>query len=445
MKKLLLTLLVLSMMVSVPVFSSGNSEESSQKVVEKTPLRVQFIGSFKEQDTTDPISGQKIEGVHYLKEEFEKLHPDVDVQFILMGWDSYTQKTIAMLQNNDADVYQVPGIASIAGMGLLEPLTPYIEKDNFDLSVYIDNQVKGWEAIGPDDDGLSTYGLPFIGDTRFISYDKKLFDDWGVEYLSDYPTLEEIETKAAAMTGINPKTGEQNYGLRMFGGSYLADTAMNISEGLGNTWGTGFSWDDMTVNFNTDEMVEAVTWMKENLKYCPPGNVSRQGDEKLYTPSNNIAINLRDDPNSLSKIEALGWGDRIGIAHLFVNPTYKMGNMFAGSPCAIGVSSEVKDAAWEWVKFSSSETFQRYFWEEYRSLPTIEKALSWDSINVIPQISDVLKTMEVLWVPRYPYRASEPRSIFAVQVEKALLGEQTPQEAMDQAQADTDAWILQQR
>lgn len=446
MKKKLLTLsMVLLVLISNSVFSSGNSEENQIAKVEKTPLRVQLIGSFKEEDTTDPISGKKIVGVHYLKEEFEKLHPEVDVEFVLMGWDSYTQKTIAMLQNNDADVYQVPGIASIAAMGLLEPLAPYIQKDNFDLDKYIENQVKGWEAIGSNDNKLSIFGLPFIGDTRFISYDKKLFDDWGVEYLSDYPTLDEIQQKAAKMTGINPKTGEQNYGLRFFGGSYLADTAMNISEGLGNTWGEGFSWADMSVNFNTEEMVNAVSWMKENLKYCPPGIVSRQGDEKLYTPDNNIAINLRDDPNSLSKIEALNWDNRIGIAHLFVNPEYKMGNMFAGSPCAIGSSSTVKDIAWEWLKFSSSETFQKYFWEEYRSLPTITSALSWDSINVIPQISEVLKTMKDLWVPRYPYRASEPRSIFAVQVEKALLGEQSPKEAMDKAQKDTDAWLNQQR
>lgn len=445
MKKFLTIVLMSLMLVSTSTFASGTSESKESKTVEKTTLKVQLIGTFKDEDTTDPISGQKIIGVHYLKEEFEKMYPDVNVEFVLMGWDSYTQKTITMAQNNDADVYQVPGIASLAAMDLLEPLDKYIEKNNFDLDKYINNQVKGWMAKGSTDTELGIYGLPFIGDTRFISYDKKLFDDWGVEYLSKHPTLEEIETKAKAMTGINPVTGEQNYGLRFFGGSYLADTAMNISEGLGNTWGSGFSWADMSVNFNTPEMVKAVSWMKDMLSYCPPGNVSRQGDEKLLTPENNIAINFRDSPTSLSKIEALNWGDRIGISHLFVNPEYGMGNMFAGSPCAIGANSKVKDIAWKWIEFTSSETFQRYFWEQYRSLPTIKKALTWDSINVLPQIPEVLDTMNNLWVPRYPYRASQPRSIFGVQVEKALLGEQPVKEAMDQAQNETDAWLAEQK
>ena len=118
----------------------------------------------------------------------------------------------------------------------------------------------------------------------------------------------------------------------------------------------------MTVNFNTPEMIEAVTWMKDIQAYCPPGNLARQGDEKLYTLENNIAINLQDNHNSLKKIEALGWQDRIGISLLFVNDEYGMGNMFAGSPASIGVNSKMKDAAWEWLKFTASETYQKYFW-----------------------------------------------------------------------------------
>ncbi len=445
--KKVLSAVSLMALIGGMAFANGQQDSTPAAVSDSGlsgKLRVQLIGDFKEDDTTNPVSGQKVVGVHYLEEAFEQMHPGVDVEFILMGWDSYTQKTIVMAQANEADVFQVPGIATLAAQDLMEPLAPYIEKDNFDLGIYIDNQVEGWMALGSEDTELQIYGLPFIGDTRFISYDKKLFDDWGVEYLSLHPTLDELMTKGKAMTGKNPKTGEMNYGLRFTGGGYAADSAMNISEGLGNIWGTGFKWTEMTVNFDVPEMIEAVQWMKDIQAYCPPGNLSRQGDEKMYTPDNDIAINIQDHPGNLKKIEALGWGDRIGISYLFKNEEYGMGNMFAGSPVCIGANSEVKDIAWEWLKFTASETYQKYFWDQYRSLPTTREALQWDSINVLPQVSTVIETMGTLWVPRYPYRASQPRTIIGRQVEKAMLGEATPAQAMKEAQEEVDAWLKEQ-
>ncbi len=446
--KKLVSIVALIALCGGMAFAAGQQESGSAAAASDSglsgKLRVQLIGDFKEEDTTNPVSGQKVVGVHYLKEQFEKLYPGVEVEFVLMGWDSYTQKTIVMAQADEADVFQVPGIATLAAQDLMEPLASYIEKDGFDLSMYIDNQVEGWMAMGSQDTELQVYGLPFIGDTRFISYDKKLFDDWGVEYLSAHPTLDELMKKGKAMTGKNPRTGEQNYGLRFTGGKYAADSAMNISEGLGNVWGTGFKWTEMTINFDTPEMIKAVQWMKDIQAYCPPGNLARQGDEKMYTPDNNIAINIQDNPSSLKKIEALGWGDRIGISFLFKNEEYDMGNMFAGSPACIGANSKVKDIAWEWLKFTASETYQKYFWDQYRSLPTVKAAMNWDSITALPQVETVLETMGYLWVPRYPYRASQPRTIIGVQVEKAMLGEMSPAEAMKAAQAEADAWLKEQ-
>src|SRR5690606_28471849 len=120
----------------------------------------------------------------------------------------------AMLTSGEADVYQMPGIADFAAQGVMEPLQSYIDKDSdFDLDSFIDNQVDGWKALGPDETDLQIFGLPFLGDARFIAYDKLLFDQWGVEYLSDNPTMEEVMEKAQKMTGTNPETGERNYGV----------------------------------------------------------------------------------------------------------------------------------------------------------------------------------------------------------------------------------------
>ena len=75
---------------------------------------------------------------------------------------------------------------------------PYIDRDGFDLTQYFDGQVDGWKIMGPNDAEPTIYALPFLGDTRYICYDKTIFDQWGVEYLSEHPTVEEILEKAKA-------------------------------------------------------------------------------------------------------------------------------------------------------------------------------------------------------------------------------------------------------
>ncbi|CAM3979961.1 extracellular solute-binding protein [Saccharibacillus endophyticus] len=409
-------------------------------------LNVQLIGGFVEQDKTDPKTGAKTKGVYVLKEEFEKMYPGTEVNFVLMGWDSYNEKTQTMLQSNAADVYQLPGIATFAEQGLLEPLQSYIDQDGFDLNQYFYGQVDGWKAMGPEDADLQIYGLPFIGDTRVITYDKQLFDEWGVSYLSKEPTIEEILEKAEQMTGTNPKTGEQNYGLT-FNKSDAADTVMNINESKGGKWGTGFLWKDMELEFNTPTMAESLDLLKKAKEYAPEGVMAGQGAEKFLTADNDVAINLRSAPGFVTDIRTNGTQDRFDAALLFINPEKKMGGMFAGSPFAIGKSSTQKDLAWEWLKFSSSDFYQQFMWDNYRieSTPVVKSSTEWASVKEIPQMSVVLEAMGRLWAPRYPYRSGQPRYILSENVEKVLLDSASSQEALDQAQKEATEWIGSQK
>lgn len=428
-----------------PAANTGNAAaETSGKPTGK--LKVQLVGDFSLEDKTDPVTGDTSKGVKVLKDEFEKQYPDTEVEFILMGWDNYNEKTQTMLQSGAADVYQVPGITTFVEQGLLEPLQPYIDKDNFDLGIYLTGQVEGWKAMGPNDQDLQVYGLPFIGDARVIVYDRQLFDDWGVEYLSEAPTIEEVMEKAAKMTGKNPKTGEQNYGLTFKGGD-AADTVMNINESLGGQWGTGFLWKDMKLEFDSETMVKSLDWLKEGIKYAPEGVMAGQGGEKFLTENNDIAINLRQTPGFINGIANLGLEDRYQAALLFKNEQANMGGMFAGSPFSIGASSSNKDLAWEWLKFSGSEFFQQYMWEEQRtqSMPVVEAAKDWPSVKEIEQMDIILEQMGLLWTPRYPYRSGQPRYILSENVERVLLGELSAADGLKKAQEEGTKWLADQQ
>ncbi|MBM7570327.1 extracellular solute-binding protein [Aquibacillus albus] len=416
--------------------SGGDGEWAGQTV------KVQLIGDFSMEDSTDPITGVKTPGLHVLKEEFESQHPGATVEFIIMPWEGYTEKTQAMLTSKEADVYQMPGIADFAAQGLLEPLQPYIDADDeFSLDIFIDNQVDGWKALPPESSELDIFGLPFLGDARFITYDKQLFDEWGVEYLSEYPTMEEITEKAQKMTGTNPVTGEQNYGIWFRGDWSSAFTLINAAEGLGGKWGTGFAWDEIEFQFNSPEMLQGLNWLLDMQELAPEGIVSNQGSEKWLTKDNNIAIMLNQGPGDLvEQTYAQGLEDRIAIAQEFKDDSGK-GGLFAGSPITIAKDSENKDLAWEWLKFATSDFAQKYVYET-GAMPAVKSAAEWDNVKEVSELMNpVFEAMSTPYTPRYPWGSAQPRFILTSEIEAALTGERSAEEALQKAQKESTEWL----
>ncbi len=424
---------------------SNTAQGESLDSADKTTLKVQWIGDFQQNDSTDPVTGTKRVGLHVVEEEFERLYPDVNLEFITMGWDDYVKKTQTMIISNEADVYQVPGISGLVDQNLLEPLQPYIEQDNYDLSVYLEGQVEGWKVASLTDEAPQIYGLPLLGDTRVITYDKQLFDQWGVEYLSENPTIEEILEKASQMTGTNPVTGEKNYGLT-FLGKDAADTLMNMNEALGGIWGEGYKLKELKTEFNSTTMLEAADLLLELAQYAPEAVMANQGSEAYGTQDNVIAIHLRDAPRTLFTASELGLADRYAVSKLFINEEYGMGGMFAGSPLAISATSENKELAWEYIKFTSSDFVQQYLWENQKNqaLPVTKAGLEFEGIKGDENMVRLIESMEILWTPRYIYRSSQPRNILTDAVENIMLQKLTPQDALDKAQSEVETWVSQQ-
>ncbi|MCJ7842959.1 sugar ABC transporter substrate-binding protein [Lederbergia sp. NSJ-179] len=448
---MLFTALMITLLVGCSSDNSGaSSTDSGQKENnvaegdwEGQKIKVQLIGDFKMESSTDPITGEKTEGVTVLKEEFEKQHPGAKVEFIIMPWEGYTEKTQAMLTSGEADVYQMPGVPDFSSQGVLEPLQPYIDKDDeFDLDIFIDNQVEGWKSLGPDSDELEIWGLPFLGDARFITYDKALFDQWGVEYLSEYPTMEEIAEKAKKMTGTNPETGEQNYGIWFRGDWSSAFTLINAAEGQNGQWGTGFAWDEIEFNFDSPEMLNGLNWLLDMQDYAPKGIVSNQGNEKWLTKDNNIAIMLNQGPGDMIKqVYAQGLEDRIGIAQEFKNDEGR-GGLFAGSPITIAKDSKNKELAWEWIKFATSDFTQKYVFEEAGGMPAVKSATEWESVKEKEQLMlPVLEAMSTPLTPRYPWGSAQPRFILTSEIEAALTGKRSAEKALEKAQKESTEWL----
>ena len=184
--------------------------------------------------------------------------------------------------------------------------------------------------------------------------------------------------------------------------------------------------------------------MQSLLAYAPEGVMTNAGGENFGRENNNVAINLRQQADAYMIIKDLGLTDRYGISYLFINEEEGMGGMFAGSPIAIGINSKVKDAAWEYIKYTSEDFFQEYVYSVERQLPCVKSGLEFEGIAGSPEMEKLVDSVQYLWTPRYLYRASNPRGILSAAVESIMNGSASAQDALDAAQADCEKWTQEQ-
>ena len=128
---------------------------------------------------------------------FEAAYPNIDLQYIDVASQDYGIKTSSMLSGNDtSDVFMVKEVSDIvnwSAQGFAEPLTPYIEKDAYDVSGFV-----GMEANYAFD-GVQ-YALPFRSDFWVLFYNKDLFDAAGVAYPTNDMTWDQYAELAKTMT-----------------------------------------------------------------------------------------------------------------------------------------------------------------------------------------------------------------------------------------------------
>ena len=75
------------------------------------------------------------------KEAFEATHPGITIEYIDVSSQDYGTKASTMLAGGDtSDIFMVkavPDILNWYNAGYAEPLNPYMEKDNYDVSGFV--------------------------------------------------------------------------------------------------------------------------------------------------------------------------------------------------------------------------------------------------------------------------------------------------------------------
>ena len=107
---------------------------------------------------------------------WEKENPDIKINLLIIDQGDIAVKREAMIAAGEPlDVWSTnwggDGFASDRARGLLTDLTPLIQRDKLDMSVFIPEVLAIYASEGKQ------WGLPFLTTGSYVFYNMKLFDE----------------------------------------------------------------------------------------------------------------------------------------------------------------------------------------------------------------------------------------------------------------------------
>jgi hypothetical protein len=415
--------------------SSKNNTVSGQKKEKKgggKKFTISICGATLE-DGINPSTKRPAEGWNtFKKNQLKSKFPDVNFVFNSIPWDNSSGKMQTLLMSKGTDLFTIGGafIPEYYKEGLMQSLNPFIEADK-DF-VYEDNYPATFKTNMncTDYSGKELLTLPWDVGYRLIIYDKQLFDDWGVEYLSENPTPEEIMEKAGKMTGTNPKSGKPNYGLWLEGNSLNMSYVIPLSQYFGAVECTG-RFDhpaDLKWSLNSDEFIATMQWIVDACQYVPDAATTGKGAEKFGKKDNDIAIAI--DNNGVTIMNEYYNTKDESLLERY-QPTMHVGTGGGNwTPIdGMGISSHLsgKDAkqAWEILKYMCGPETKEWDYKNYgpKAIGHLVSKELYDPKNkFLAKNSEVMAKATHPGYEINPFYGSNMQPTFASMISRAIAG-----------------------
>ncbi|WP_329457237.1 extracellular solute-binding protein [Streptomyces sp. NBC_01497] len=207
-----------------------------------------------------------------LASAFEKTHPGITIDVDVRSWKTVDADVSSMVKQDKApDMAQVGSFADYANAGKL------YSADQI-LSVPVQS---GFVAQLADAGKVNQtqYGLPFVASTRLLFYNRKMFEQAGIEAPKNWADIES-DAKALKADGVSVP-----FALPLGTEESQAETMMwMLSGGGGYTSST-----DGSYSIDSDENVKTFDWLQHNLVGegltgpVAPGKLDRADAFKEFT------------------------------------------------------------------------------------------------------------------------------------------------------------------
>lgn len=418
-------------------------------------LRIAFVGS-----QASPTDQSVAKG-------FEDKNPGTKVEFLpIQGkdWNEYFSKILTMMATGTVpDLMSVAteGTQLFAGQNLSAPLDDYVKRDADALKEFFaDVHPSLVEAMMYEG---SLYQLPFDWNAANMYLNTKMLGDAGLSYPEAGWTKDDFYTYAKAMTKTDggPPFG---YGWvnRLWGGwmpwIFVNDSNLLTEERApGGEWlwetfypndesaqGRGGGWRWSAPQANALANIEALEFVVQ---------LSQEGLNPAVSAGGGDLLQGFFTSNSLGMTPAGGfWAGGLSNAGMPADgfdvqlfPKWKtQRHQFGTAGYVMMDKSEVKDLAWEYMKYYVTKDTMQVFFKDNpttpsrRSMMTAEQYATTGPAHWQVFYDTLDKNPDTAPIPAPP-QSNEMTSIFMKYTDIAMTGGQDPKSALDSMQKDLEA------
>jgi len=294
-----------------------------------------------------------LDAYNHEAELFHELNPNVSVAVEMTSFGEYNQKlTAAMAGGVPPDIAGVVNLffTSMASLGSLLPLDPYIEGEKYDLSDFLDGNLKDGTWRGP------LLALPFTADGLWWFYNQDVFEQEGLDTPYDlwkagkwnWDTYLDLAKKLTKGEGLEKQWGTENIS---------PDYDFKFYPLIWENGGDLFDSEYTKCIMNEDKAVQAYQFAYDCRQYAP-----RPEDAQVGTHESGKVIMFAEWElyNTLYVGQVpFKWG----CAPPPASPNTD-GIMFCGDApgWSIPVGVKYADTSWEWIKFlATPDSLTRLF------------------------------------------------------------------------------------
>lgn len=397
--------------------------------------------------------GSRAEQLRTVLDSFEAAHPGIKVENVTLTSSTTTQRMLAAVASGEVpDLYMTGSndVSQWASLGALMPLDDYVARDNLDLDgIFYASSIEGSRYNG------DLIQLPFkIPTSLAVWYNRSLFTEAGLDPDNPPKTWQELEAAAMALTKREGDVITQHGFNVCINCTTAAENAFN--EWLSRNGGNLLTADAKDVAFDNERGIETLRWMVD-FSNRTSGSWSNAVEQYGSTfaevrPSfyaGKVAM-IMDGPflYNIMKAEAPDMLDDIGVFVAPINganPDAKQRYLGYGVPgYGIPTGAKAPDEAWELLKFIAGEMDGAcaFFQMQARpDSPLRDCAADIPERLVAPLAENVNLVEAAVSPPGFP----EVHKRIQQMQESALLGNETPEDAIASAAADIRAMLQMQQ
>jgi multiple sugar transport system substrate-binding protein len=360
--------------------------------------------------------------VKSMTEQFQKQNPGIKVNLTFVAYEALHDKIVAAAPAGTYDTVLVDVIwpAEFASKKMIVDITdrfPESERSKIFAG-----------ALKTTEYDVRYYGVPWILDTKYFFYNKKMLGEAGV---SPPDTWDAVVGAARALKS----NGVVEYPL-VWSWAQAEALICDYTTLLG-AYGGKFFDESGEPAFNSGGGLEALEFMRMTL------------DEKLSNPASTESLE-EDVRRIISQGEAamaLNWtymfalandpnesqvAGQIDIAHTPKGPAGAPG-VNGSMGIAISNGSQNQDAAWKYIQFMTSQKIQNQYAK--LSLPIWKSSYDQEEVvQALPQVVPVAKVqLNDMILRPVVTNYNDVSHTLQVEIQQALTGEKSPKQALDDA------------